>query len=533
MLFARKWLAWLAVAALCLAAFLQGLLASRRKSPTNDEPQHIMAGASYIATRTIIANPQHPPLLKELAGLSLALAGVRWRNPNHVLLESLPAGWEWSAGNRFLLDTGAVRTLFLARLPLLLLSPLLGLLIYWWGRELAGTAAGLGALFLFAADPTMTAHSYLVTTDAGAATFSLLFLTALFQYFRRRRIVLLAGAGAALGLALCAKFSAVVLLPIAAVLAIAGWLWPLPSPEGARRLPATIPLSDVATLCLAAMVVMQICYFSLRGPLLYLHGLGRIYSDHNPHFEAYLAGQIKNRFVSYFAAAWLLKEPLATIALALGGAYLAFRSRAIPRLSKLFLFLPPCVFFIACTFWAEDLGVRYEMPALVFGYIAGGVALAGLLHGRVIPRTVGVAACAWVVLAAAGIYPDHLSYFNEAACLPANLARIGLDGGSRCGPDWLADSNVDWGQSLPQLKEWLDQNGRGRTVRLEYFGTFPPAAYGIKSEDADPFLSAVPPPGLYAISSHWVPYARLLSAAAWLKEEPDAIVGHAYYIFEF
>jgi len=75
MLFARKGLAWLAVAALCLAAFLQGLLASRRKSPTGDEPQHIMAGASYIATRKIIANPRHPPLLKELAGLSLGWPG--------------------------------------------------------------------------------------------------------------------------------------------------------------------------------------------------------------------------------------------------------------------------------------------------------------------------------------------------------------------------------------------------------------------------------------------------------------------------
>jgi hypothetical protein len=82
------------------------------------------------------------------------LAGIRWRNPTHVLLESRPAGWEWSAGNRFLLDSGVVRTLFLARLPLLLLSPLLGLLIYRWGRELAGRAAGPGALLLFSAGPT-------------------------------------------------------------------------------------------------------------------------------------------------------------------------------------------------------------------------------------------------------------------------------------------------------------------------------------------------------------------------------------------
>ena len=73
----RSWLHGLLVAGLCLAFLLQGLFGSRRKSPTIDEPNHIVSGASYIANRSITANPEHPPLLKELSGLSLALAGMR------------------------------------------------------------------------------------------------------------------------------------------------------------------------------------------------------------------------------------------------------------------------------------------------------------------------------------------------------------------------------------------------------------------------------------------------------------------------
>jgi len=170
---------------------------------------------------------------------------------------------------------------------------------------------------------------------------------------------------------------------------------------------------------------------------------------------------------------------------------------------------------------------------MVFGYLAGGIALAALWKRSTIWRVVAAGSCLWVAAAAAGIYPDHLSYFNEAACLPGHLDRIGLDGGSRCGADWLADSNVDWGQSLPQLKSWLDRNAPGRTVRLEYFGTFPPAAYGIPFEPADPYMVPIPPPGIYVISSHWLSYASLLTGAKWLRDEPEAIIGHAYYIFEF
>src|ERR1039458_7237765 len=139
----------LPVAALCLAFFLQGLFAGRRKSPTYDEPIHIVSGASYIATGKISANLQHPPLVKELAGLSLALAGIRWKGSDEQR-----GGWEWDAASPFLTDAGVARALFWARLPMLLLAPLLGLVIYWWGREGAGPRAGVGGPVLFAAHPT-------------------------------------------------------------------------------------------------------------------------------------------------------------------------------------------------------------------------------------------------------------------------------------------------------------------------------------------------------------------------------------------
>jgi hypothetical protein len=520
----------IAVAALCLAFFLQGLLSSLQKSPTSDEPIHILSGATYVATGDIVANPQHPPLLKELSGLSMALAGIHWRNRTGKPLQDLPPHWEEPGGSQFLQATGVVRTLFWARLPLLLLSPLTGVLIFLYGRELAGTAAGLFAAFLFAADPTMVAHSYLVTTDSGVTTFSLLFLLLLFRYFQKPSYGRSAAAGVALGLALCAKFSGVFLLPIAGIL-IGAWLR-MPAAAGKTKRPTASPVEEIAILAVAAIVVIQICYVSLTGPFLYLFGLGQVNADHLPGFEAFLNGQLQHRFASYFALVWLLKEPLATVALALGGSYLAIRSRAISRLSKLFLFVPAVIFFLACTVWADDIGIRYLMPAMPFGFIAGGLALATLLQS---PKTriVAALACVWVTIAAAGIYPDHLSYFNEAACLPGHTARIGLDSGSRCGSEWVADSNVDWGGSLPQLKAWLDRNPPTTTIRMKYFGTYPPEGYGIHFETIRPELPEGPPPGIYVVSSHIVAYWGTYNKFSWMRREPDAVVGHAYSVFRY
>jgi hypothetical protein len=57
------------------------------------------------------------------------------------------------------------------------------------------------------------------------------------------------------------------------------------------------------------------------------YGLGTVYADQVLGARAFLGGQLKERFASYFAVAWLVKEPLATIALAFGGTWLVLFQR--------------------------------------------------------------------------------------------------------------------------------------------------------------------------------------------------------------
>jgi hypothetical protein len=505
----------IAVAALLTAFFLQAFVASLLKSPTFDESAHLGAGVSYLSKRNFQDNLQHPPLMKELsAAFAMAGAGVRWRDTREaeMLLAHVPGqpGLQWVVGNALVAAYGVDRVMFWARLPMLLVSTLLGLLIYLWGRQVLGEAAALGALFLFAFDPTMLAHAPLVHTDMGLAAFTMLFLMALWNYLERPSGRGVLWCGLALGLALATKYSAVVLAPVALVL--------LASRMGRRA------AGPFLGMCAAAFLVVEIAFLG-RSPLLYLEGIRRVNADHDPNYLVFFAGEFATRFTGYFAGAYLLKEPLAAILAAGMGLLAVVRNRK----ARLFLLLPPAVLFAGYTLKADNLGVRYMIPTLPFAYLLGGAGMAWLWERRAKgARAAAVVLCGWVLVQAAAIWPDHLSYFNESACLFEDPTKIGLDGGTRCGPAWLDDSNVDWGQGLKQLRAWLDGHGVKGPIRMAYFGSFPPQEFGIQYADIDP--DAPPAPGVYAVSAHSL--SRLKVAGAWLGgAEPTAIVGHAYYIY--
>jgi hypothetical protein len=595
-----KWTSWLAAA--LVAVFLLLLFGeSRLKSPVYDEPPHIAAGLSYFVTHEIYrANPQHPPLLKELSALSLMAAGIRWphtERADYLVHGDDPErvfGSDWLIGNGLIWDNGPDRVMFWARLPLILIAAALVALLYLWGRQMLGPLAAVGAVFVCILDPTMLAHSFLVTTDVGLAAFTVLLMFVLWNYVSDPTWKGLALCGLALGGALTAKFSAVFLLPVTGLLLLASLRWrPIPGaargpailrPQGVPPLPperktdsaaapAGVRRKDLcpcgsgrkyknchagraghqpsrrvrnlllvcgvfAAICLVAFLVIEATYFFPGDPMMYVKCARMVNADHRPDSLTFMAGQFSHRFLSYFGVAYLLKEPIAGMILAGIGLVALIRSRSIPLIAKLFLLLPPAVLFLAVSLLADDLGIRYIVPALPFAFLLAGFGLATLIQAarrmRWAPYLAAVL-CVWLVLAAVGVYPDHLSYFNEAACLLDRPGQIGLDGGTRCGPAWLDDSNVEWGQGSIQLKSWLDRHASGRTVKLAMRTFFPAEAYGIRCENIDPSsLAQEPTPGLYVVSAGYVGRIPALPGASdWLRRiSPTAIVGHSLYVYD-
>jgi len=555
-----------AAAAVLLAIFfLQLFFASRAKSPAWDEPAHIASGVAYIQKGALTVNPEHPPLLKALSGLFLTWAGARW--PNTERAHDLLSGandWQWAAGSHILVTAGVDRALQWARLPMMLVGSMAALLVYLWGRQLAGELAGLGALLLFTLDPTISGHSYLVTLDVGLGAFTLLFLFCLWHYTRSPRPRTLVLCGITLGLVLCTKFSSLAILPSAAILLVAARArrtpWkaapdePCPCGSGKKykNCHAVIPQSrfdlQSALACVPPLLYMGgiagaviWAVYRFHSPLAYIQGVKLVNQNHQANYVAFMAGQLAPRFTSYFAVAYLLKEPLAAMALAATGLFFLLRPKAFLWRDRLFLLLPGAVFFLVHVWKADDLGIRYIIPCLPFAHLLGGIGLAALIRSPArAAKSIAIVLSLWMAVAAAGIYPDGLSYFNESACLFSDPGKLGLDGGSACGAAWLDDSNIDWGEGLKSLNAWLNRHAAGRSAKLAYFGSFPPAAYDMPVEVVeDSQLAFQPGPGLYAISAHLLAHHnalvehRLASGDEWtLRVPPTAIVDHCIYIYD-
>lgn len=209
--------------------FIVSVLNAWNDSAIFDETAHIGAAYSYVTQHEIRLNPEHPPLIKDLAGLPLLLLNLNFDANQPFWAGTLPGKWDegqWAAGRYLLYQAGnnPDKIIFWARFPIILLSLLLGFFIFKWGREIAGTFAGFLALLFYAFDPNILGHNHFVTTDLGIAAFmafSFYFYLKFIKYPTWRNVLL---AGVFLGFLQLAKFSFITALPIFGLITI---LYPL------------------------------------------------------------------------------------------------------------------------------------------------------------------------------------------------------------------------------------------------------------------------------------------------------------------
>ena len=108
-------------------------------------------------------------------------------------------------------------------------------------------------------------------------------------------------------------------------------------------------------------------------------------------------------------------------------------------------------------------------------------------------------------------------------------------GGSRRGYLYASEANVDVGQDLVQLAEFLEAEG-AESVQLLYFGSVDPALYGIEYE----VPKGPPRPGLVAVSVSLYRMAypvydhgelRLVGPVTVGTAEPIASIGGSIHVY--
>jgi hypothetical protein len=577
----RSRLALLGLLVLYLVLAVSSLLG---KSATVDEYAHLPAGCAALRHGTLDLYGKNPPLVRYLLAAPPLVLGARVPLPD---LPTRGAGWDpWTYADVFVeANAGAgglgryADLLLAGRLAVVALGALLVWLVHAWGCRLHGPAGGAAAAFLLALSPTFLAHARLATVDVGA---TLAITVALYLTWRALEApgpARWGAAGAALGLAVASKFTALLLLPVLALGWVAATWWP-PRPERPVRRwrPDRRSVWSAVAFLLAAWLAVHAAY-RLREPLGRLDGfhffsrLGKgvaaalpgwtpvplpgplvrgmdaqLLDLQDAEMPNYLNGRWSRRgWWYYYPEALLLKTPLALWGWILLAAAAAWTGRRGPRgpageerpRKLAWVLAGGWVGALLATSLAShlDIGIRYLLPILPCLFLLlGGAAGHVMQRGRGWQAVLVVLALAYAG-AVVRVHPHYLPFFNSLAGGPA--------GGWR----YLANSNNDWGQDLPLLARWLEEHPEAERgpIHLAYFGHLDPARYGI-----DYVLPPDQPrPGIHVVSLNFLlgmPYlvlddgrwtmlgedlVRPQNEFAWLRNrQPVARLGHSLWVFQ-
>jgi 4-amino-4-deoxy-L-arabinose transferase-like glycosyltransferase len=507
--FAWKWVRQHVAEFLCAlfltVMFFNMLPVIAQKSITNDEVVMIPAAYYHLVSGDFQVVNEHPPLSKILAGLPLLFI-----QPNETRTSDLPENmsssertWDiqehfWRTNRQ---SVGAIS--FWARVPAIGLTLALGVLLFAVARDLFGARAAVFSLGLFTLEPTVLAHGRVVQTDIPAALGYLLVFFMLRRHWTSlnwQNAVLL---GLAAGLAMLAKFSMLIASPILAVYFLA--LLIVAVRRGLNR--AKVCLHAGLALLMLLVIVNAAYFFQSRElteadvnyiaqaypsssttvlsiirvlswlvPTDFVFGVFWQLSHSVQGHSASLLGMFSQTgWWYYFPVAFALKTSLPFLMLALAaigwGVY-----RAIARRDRqtLFILVPFAVYTAFVMTSRINIGVRYYLPAFMFIFILAGAMLDKLASPRrlhLARLAVVIAMLGWCAIETVRAYPHYMTYMNQLAS---------------GAPHWyyLSDSNVEWGDDVRELADYLRARGETR-VRAALLGGFVTLNwYGVEYIDA-------------------------------------------------
>lgn len=583
MSFLKKYFNPILISLLLVVMFGIMFTTARGDSPIVDEIAHIPAGFSYITRGDYRLNPEHPPLIKDLAAIPLAITGMKfpyeyWEANNPVINNQWETGWRFVFRNGNNPDTVKI----LAEIPIMLLSLVFGYFVYHWAKELYGQKAGILALILYVFNANIIAHSRFVTTDIGIAFAFFMAMYTLYRYYKNPTPKTLLWAGAAFGLTLLTKFSAPTLLP-AYALVFAMSLFRKGKAKDKNLLEKTnspilknrfwVGILSFAIIGFFGLLVMYIAYIphvinmptevmkgliteslpndALSGVLIktadipvlkpltqYFLGFVMVASHVNGGHDAFLLGQTSNQgWWYYYPVVIAIKTQIGLFILGLVSLLvMKLKKKDFNWFNELLLFALPAALLYMSMNSKMNLGVRHILPIYPFLIIFASKA-ANMITWENLKTIknnlinsfiawIAVLATVWYVLSALFVYPHYLAYYNEFV------------GGYQNGYKYLTDSNTDWGQDIKRLNQWAEDNN----VSQIYVDVFPggfPAQYYLGDKAIEWHVQNGRPTGYFAVSATFYQNSRLKKDAnggmdySWLDEmKPIANIGGSILIYD-
>jgi 4-amino-4-deoxy-L-arabinose transferase-like glycosyltransferase len=596
-------LRWLAV--LIVAVGVARIGATYRTfTQTIDESSQIACGMQLLQDHVYDIEVKHGPLARLFVALGPYLAGLRRPYLGNDETDT------YVEGNAILYAGGLYwRNLTLGRLGTLPFFLLACAVVWFWTAHVFGRTAALFALLIFTFIPPVLAAASLATTDMAAAATLVAALYAFTLWMENPGWWAALRTGFAAGLAVVAKLSAVLFLPGAAALLLV--LYFACGADAIRKRPLWWIGRDLAGCLVALYLAMSAGYLFTRYPIQAVHshdtfdqyfgklpllraplhalletpipagqvpgGVRDLALDNRGGHTSFLLGQWRHRGVwNFFPVLFLVKTPPPVLllfgigAVFLGGAGFSLQRGlqppSRPGLNPRSVFSGAALLLLPATILALalpsniNIGLRhvlgiYPFVAMVSGYAADRLwrpadrqwrddglwsnlrpPIRWVMTGRAI--VVGLAAC--LLISAILTRSNYLAYFNWLAA--DHPERIALD------------SDLDWGQDLNRLSEWLRAQGV-EDVAISYYGRADLSHSGLPHfQELEPYqkvqgwvaisaynralpspfqihpLAGIPP--YYAIPADFEKRPHQAGPFAWLAAyEPVARVGQSIFVY--
>jgi hypothetical protein len=496
------WIMFLCALILCVHAALLAI-SIKRNFVTVDEYAHVPAGLSHWQTGSYILYRVNPPLARMLAVIPLLLAKPK---TDYGLITDRPGfRLDWAVGRQFMIQNAPryFSLICYARFFGIIWSIIGAMTIFVWARQLYGPVAGLLGLIMWCFSPNILAYAPLVVPDIPATVCGLLACYWFWRYLMKPNWSVAFIAGMFLGIAQLTKFTMLILYLLFPVL-LGIWLAFQPRVGPVRVIERMLQLLAIGIVSIM-MINMGYSFDgsfrrlgnylfiskTLAGtvhpssdpvgnrfrdswlgilpvplPSQYVQGIDQQKADFEAGLFSYLRGHWRQRgWYHYYLYALAIKVPLGIWVLVIWNLILAFFSRYGTWFIRddCMLWLPVLAILI---FVSSQTGfnhhVRYVFPIIPFVIIST-CRLAVFFQPSWSKAALLVSAClSWAVGSSLWYFPHSLSYFNE------------LVGGPDKGHNHLVNSNIDWGQDLLELKDWLQKHPEARPLGLAYFNLVDP-----------------------------------------------------------
>lgn len=405
----------------------------------------------------------------------------------------------WDRGPKILFGSkNPIFLLFLIRLPLILLSVLLGFYVFKWAKELYGINAGLFALFFYSLSPNIISTAKFALTDFSLVCFAFISMYYFWKFCERSTAWNLIILGFVTGLALISKITALFLVPIYIVLGlifikrifseriinlvlvflmaffivfaaygfkiqtISNTLPDHYSDRAHEEIDNRLQDGNVKNLALFVFDKIPIpaaTYFTVIGDVAYYSTKG---------FNGYFFGKIievGNKPFYYFPGVIILKTPIPTLIFLLLSIIFFKKCRHKKIRNEIFILVP--IFLFLVTFLLNEISydLRHILTIYPFLFLFMSKVVNLNFKWKKVWKLFFFLLLIWYAISTLLIFPFYTAYFNEFVH-------------PKDGYKYLSGTNLDSGQDLLRLKDFMEENNIDK-INFSYHGAIDPLNYGI------------------------------------------------------